>query len=210
MPDIAGQVVILTVSDVERRTDWYCRLLGMEETSRYVQPDGHAAWRTWPSRAVGQSCAWSPTVPVGAVSMSSGSGWITRSSLLLSVVISTPGLRGWTNLGYATPASRNRLTPPTPCRHSAIPTTFSWSSSGGGCLTSSAYLRSPVVSTTSTSGPRVRAVGSVHAGQDGERAVLPRAGRLVLLLLILADALRLGGPDDPGRPRLRGVGARDL
>jgi glyoxylase I family protein len=43
MPDIAGQVVILTVSDVDRSTDWYCRLLGMEETSRYVQPDGHVA-----------------------------------------------------------------------------------------------------------------------------------------------------------------------
>ena len=43
MLDIAGQVVILTVSDVERSTDWYCRLLGMEEASRYVQPDGHVA-----------------------------------------------------------------------------------------------------------------------------------------------------------------------
>lgn len=43
MPDIAGQVVILTVSDVERSTDWYCRLLGMEETSRYVEPDEHVA-----------------------------------------------------------------------------------------------------------------------------------------------------------------------
>jgi catechol 2,3-dioxygenase-like lactoylglutathione lyase family enzyme len=43
MPDIAGQVVILTVSDVERSTDWFCRLLGMEEASRYVQPDGHVA-----------------------------------------------------------------------------------------------------------------------------------------------------------------------
>lgn len=43
MPDIAGQVVILTVSDVDRSAAWYCDLLGMEETSRYVQPDGHIA-----------------------------------------------------------------------------------------------------------------------------------------------------------------------
>jgi glyoxylase I family protein len=43
MPDIAGQVVILTVSDVDRSATWYCDLLGMEETSRYVQPDGHVA-----------------------------------------------------------------------------------------------------------------------------------------------------------------------
>jgi glyoxylase I family protein len=43
MPDIAGQVVILTVSDADRSTAWYRDLLGMEETSRYVQPDGHVA-----------------------------------------------------------------------------------------------------------------------------------------------------------------------
>jgi hypothetical protein len=30
MPAIAGQVVILTVSDVDRSTDGHCRLLGME------------------------------------------------------------------------------------------------------------------------------------------------------------------------------------
>ena len=43
MPDIAGQVVILTVSDVDRSAAWYCGLLGMGETSRYVEPDGHVA-----------------------------------------------------------------------------------------------------------------------------------------------------------------------
>jgi glyoxylase I family protein len=43
MPRIAGQVVILTVSDAGRSAAWYCDLLGMDETSRYVQPDGHVA-----------------------------------------------------------------------------------------------------------------------------------------------------------------------
>ena len=43
MPCIAGQVVILTVSNADRSATWYCDLLGMDETSRYVQPDGHVA-----------------------------------------------------------------------------------------------------------------------------------------------------------------------
>jgi glyoxylase I family protein len=43
MPGIAGQVVILTVSDADRSAAWYCDLLGMDETSRYAQPDGHVA-----------------------------------------------------------------------------------------------------------------------------------------------------------------------
>src|SRR6266568_235641 len=43
MPGIAGQVVILTVSDADGSAAWYCDLLGMDETSRYVQPDGHVA-----------------------------------------------------------------------------------------------------------------------------------------------------------------------
>lgn len=43
MPEIIGQVVILTVSDADRSAAWYCDLLGTEETSRYVQPDGHVA-----------------------------------------------------------------------------------------------------------------------------------------------------------------------
>jgi catechol 2,3-dioxygenase-like lactoylglutathione lyase family enzyme len=43
MPDIIGQVVILTVSDADRSAAWYCDVLGAEETSRYVQPDGHLA-----------------------------------------------------------------------------------------------------------------------------------------------------------------------
>ncbi len=43
MPEIIGQVVILTVSDAHRSAAWYCDLLGTEETSRYVQPDGHVA-----------------------------------------------------------------------------------------------------------------------------------------------------------------------
>jgi catechol 2,3-dioxygenase-like lactoylglutathione lyase family enzyme len=41
MPGIAGQIVNLTVSDADRSAAWYCDLLDMEETSRYVQPDGH-------------------------------------------------------------------------------------------------------------------------------------------------------------------------
>jgi glyoxylase I family protein len=41
MPDIAGQIVILTVSDADRSAAWYRDLLAMEETSRYVEPDGH-------------------------------------------------------------------------------------------------------------------------------------------------------------------------
>ena len=43
MPDISGQVVILTVSDADRSAAWYCDLLGAQETSRYVEPDGHVA-----------------------------------------------------------------------------------------------------------------------------------------------------------------------
>ena len=43
MPRIAGQVVILTVSDADHSATWYRDLLGLEETSRYVQPDGHVA-----------------------------------------------------------------------------------------------------------------------------------------------------------------------
>ncbi len=43
MPDIVGQVVILTVRDADRSAAWYCDLLGAEETGRFVQPDGHVA-----------------------------------------------------------------------------------------------------------------------------------------------------------------------
>jgi glyoxylase I family protein len=43
MPRIAGQVVILTVSDADQSAAWYCALLGMEETSRYAELDGHVA-----------------------------------------------------------------------------------------------------------------------------------------------------------------------
>jgi glyoxylase I family protein len=43
MPEITGQLVILTVSDAGRSTAWYCELLGMQETNRYIEPDGHAA-----------------------------------------------------------------------------------------------------------------------------------------------------------------------
>jgi len=43
MPDITGQVVILTVTDAGRSAAWYCDLLGAEETGRYVKPDGRVA-----------------------------------------------------------------------------------------------------------------------------------------------------------------------
>jgi glyoxylase I family protein len=43
MPRMAGQIVILTVSDADRSAAWYRDLLGMDETGRYVQPDGHVA-----------------------------------------------------------------------------------------------------------------------------------------------------------------------
>jgi glyoxylase I family protein len=43
VPDITGQVVILTVSDADRSAAWYYNLLGMEESGRYVQPNGHVA-----------------------------------------------------------------------------------------------------------------------------------------------------------------------
>ncbi len=43
MPDITGQVVILSVSDADRSAAWYCNLLGAEEAGRYVKPDGHVA-----------------------------------------------------------------------------------------------------------------------------------------------------------------------
>jgi glyoxylase I family protein len=42
MPDITGQVVILTVSSVMISAIWYGNLLSMEERGRYVRPDGHA------------------------------------------------------------------------------------------------------------------------------------------------------------------------
>ena len=41
MPDIVGQAVILTVSDAVRSAAWYRDLLGMTDTDRYVEPDGH-------------------------------------------------------------------------------------------------------------------------------------------------------------------------
>lgn len=42
MPGITGEViVILTVTDPERSSAWYCELLGMQEQGRHVQPDGH-------------------------------------------------------------------------------------------------------------------------------------------------------------------------
>jgi catechol 2,3-dioxygenase-like lactoylglutathione lyase family enzyme len=43
VPGITGQIVILTVSDAGRSAAWYCDLLGTQETSRYLQPDGHLA-----------------------------------------------------------------------------------------------------------------------------------------------------------------------
>jgi glyoxylase I family protein len=43
VPEIAGQVVILTVSDAARSAAWYCDLLGLPETGRYVQPGGRVA-----------------------------------------------------------------------------------------------------------------------------------------------------------------------
>ena len=43
MPEIIGQVVILTVSDADQSAAWYRSLLGAEETGRYVQPDDHVA-----------------------------------------------------------------------------------------------------------------------------------------------------------------------
>jgi len=41
VPEITGQVVILTVSSVIRSASWYGDLLSMEERGRYVRPDGH-------------------------------------------------------------------------------------------------------------------------------------------------------------------------
>ena len=41
MPEIIGQIVILTVGDAERSAAWYAGLLDWPESSRYVQPDGH-------------------------------------------------------------------------------------------------------------------------------------------------------------------------
>jgi glyoxylase I family protein len=41
VPEITGQVIILTVSNADRSAAWYCRVLGWEEAGRYVQPDGH-------------------------------------------------------------------------------------------------------------------------------------------------------------------------
>lgn len=41
MPDITGQVVILTVSNIGRSAAWYRDLLGFAESGRYRGPDGH-------------------------------------------------------------------------------------------------------------------------------------------------------------------------
>jgi catechol 2,3-dioxygenase-like lactoylglutathione lyase family enzyme len=41
VPEIIGQVTILTVSNADRSAAWYCSVLGWEEGGRYVQPDGH-------------------------------------------------------------------------------------------------------------------------------------------------------------------------
>lgn len=43
VPDIIGQVVILTVSDADRSAAWYCALLVAQEVGRYVEPDGSGA-----------------------------------------------------------------------------------------------------------------------------------------------------------------------
>jgi catechol 2,3-dioxygenase-like lactoylglutathione lyase family enzyme len=40
VPDITGQVVILTVSDAARSAAWYSELLGLAEVGRYAEPDG--------------------------------------------------------------------------------------------------------------------------------------------------------------------------
>jgi glyoxylase I family protein len=43
VPDISGQLVILTVSDADRSAAWYCTLLGAKEASRHIEPDGSGA-----------------------------------------------------------------------------------------------------------------------------------------------------------------------
>jgi glyoxylase I family protein len=43
MPDIAGQVLILTVTDADRSGAWYRDLLGLTETGRYIEPHGRVA-----------------------------------------------------------------------------------------------------------------------------------------------------------------------
>jgi glyoxylase I family protein len=40
VPEITGQVIILTVSNADRSAAWYCGLLGWTELGRYVRPDG--------------------------------------------------------------------------------------------------------------------------------------------------------------------------
>jgi glyoxylase I family protein len=41
VPEITGQVIILTVSNADHSAAWYCSVLGWEEGDRYVRPDGH-------------------------------------------------------------------------------------------------------------------------------------------------------------------------
>jgi glyoxylase I family protein len=40
-PQVAGQIIILTVSDADRSAAWYASVLGWAENGRYIQPDGH-------------------------------------------------------------------------------------------------------------------------------------------------------------------------
>jgi hypothetical protein len=58
VPDITGQVVILSVSNVSSSASWYGGLLSMEERGRYVRPDGHVQQVSSSSRAAAWNSAW--------------------------------------------------------------------------------------------------------------------------------------------------------
>jgi len=53
LPDIIGQVVILTVSDANRSAALYCDLLSTQETSRYASCLRGSPWAPRTNRTIG-------------------------------------------------------------------------------------------------------------------------------------------------------------
>lgn len=113
MPEITGQVIILTASNADRSAAWYCSVLGWEQGDRYVQPDGHVQQVSLADPRSGlQLCL---------VYHKAGAGVFDEFRAGLDhlefwspgAAISTRGLRGSTIWESLTPGSRSRRTPQT-------------------------------------------------------------------------------------------------